>query len=301
MSDAVGMIGLGAMGSAMAANLRRAGFAVVGTDVDAAAAERFAAGGGQAVGSVAAVAAAAPVVITSLPSVAAFDDVAAELAAAAPTGVVVAETSTLPVAVKERGRELLADAGVTLLDCPLSGTGKQAIAGDVVVYASGDADAITRCVPVFGGFSRGLHRLGAFGNGSKMKFIANHLVTIHNVAAAEAFVLARKAGLDAQTVLEAVSDGAGTSRMLEVRWPMMITGRFDAGIAARVYRKDVDIIGSFAASLDVPVPLFSASAPFYAALVAQGYGDVDTAAVSAVLERLAGLEPSGHGLEQDDA
>lgn len=301
MSDAVGLIGLGAMGSAMAANLGRSGFAVVGTDVDAAAVQRFTAGGGRAVGSAAEVTTAAPVVITSLPSVAAFDDVVGELAAGAPTGAIIAETSTLPVAVKERGRDLLAAAGVTLLDCPLSGTGKQAITGDVVVYASGDDDAIDRCVPVFGGFARGHHRLGPFGNGSKMKFIANHLVTIHNVAAAEAFVLARKAGLDAQTVLEAVSDGAGTSRMLEVRWPMMITGRFDEGIAARVYRKDVDIIGAFAASLDVPVPLFSASTPFYAALLAQGYGDVDTAAISAVLERLAGLEPSGQGLEHDDA
>ncbi len=295
MGDVVGIVGLGAMGSAMGANLGRAGFTVLGYDVAPDRMELFAGAGGKAAGSVGEVATGAPVVITSLPSVGAFDAVMGELAQAGAADLVVAETSTLPLDVKQRGRALLEEAGVTLLDCPLSGTGKQAVTGDLVVYASGDPAGIARCVPVFQGFSRGHYELGEFGAGSKMKFIANHLVTIHNVAAAEAFVLARKAGLDVQTVLEAISDGAGTSRMLEVRWPMMITGRYDEGIRSRVYLKDVDIIGAFAAALDVPVPMFSASRPFYSAVVAQGYGDSDTAAIAAVLERLAGLQPTGSG------
>jgi 3-hydroxyisobutyrate dehydrogenase-like beta-hydroxyacid dehydrogenase len=216
-----------------------------------------------------------------------------ELAVTREPDLIVVETSTLPVEVKERGRAMLSGVGITMLDCPLSGTGLQAITGDVVVYASGDPDAIARCAPVFQGFARGHYELGEFGSGSKMKFIANHLVTIHNVAAAEAFVLSRAAGLDPQTVLEAVSDGAGTSRMLEVRWPMMITGEYDAGIKSSVYLKDVSVIGAFAASLGVPLPMFSAATPYYYAAVAQGHADHDTAAIAAVLQRLAGLDPSG--------
>lgn len=290
MSDTVGMIGLGSMGSAMAANLGRAGFDVIGHDVDDAQVQRFVAAGGRRAASATGVVRAAEIVVTSLPSASALDEVAAELAEAVGQGHVVIETSTLPLDVKQRNRTVLATAGATLLDCPLSGTGAQAVTGDVVVYASGDPDAIARCVEVFAGFARGHYELGEFGAGSKMKYIANHLVTIHNVAAAEAFTLARKAGLDPQMVLEAISDGAGTSRMLEVRWPSMITGDYSQGIKSRVYLKDVAIIGAFAAALDVPVPLFSASAPYYSAIVAQGYGDVDTAAVAEVLQRLAGLD-----------
>ena len=80
----------------------------------------------------------------------------------------------------------------------MSGTGAQAAVKDLVVYASGDAAAIARLEPAFLGFARKVYDLGAFGNGSKMKFVANHLVAIHNVAAAEAMVLAMKAGLDPQ-------------------------------------------------------------------------------------------------------
>jgi L-threonate 2-dehydrogenase len=290
MSETVGVIGLGSMGSAMAANLVKAGFTVVGHDIERDRVQTFTAAGGRAAGSNAAVAEAAELVITSLPSAAALAAVTDDLAEAAGAGHVVAETSTLPLDVKERARDALATTGATLLDCPLSGTGKQAITGDLVVYASGDADAIARCVPMFRGFARGHYELGAFGAGSKMKYIANHLVTIHNVAAAEAFTLARKAGLDPQVVLDAVSDGAGTSRMLEVRWPSMISRDYGEGIRSRVYLKDIAIIGAFAAALDVPVPMFSAAVPFYAALVAQGHGDEDTAAVAEVLQRLAGLD-----------
>jgi putative dehydrogenase len=292
MTQTVGVIGLGSMGSAMAANLGKAGFTVVGHDVDPAALERFTAGGGQRAASATGVARAATVVITSLPSAGALLDVAQELAEDAAGDVVVIETSTLPLDVKERGRALLAGAGITLLDCPLSGTGKQAITGDLIVYASGDEQAIARCVPVFESFSRGHYVLGEFGMGSKMKYIANHLVTIHNVAAAEAYVLARKAGMDPQVVFDAISNGAGTSRMLEVRWPMMQAGVYDEGIHSKVFLKDVAIIGAFAAGLDAPVPLFSASTPYYSAAVAQGYGEQDTAAVAAVLARLAGLDPA---------
>lgn len=289
----VGMIGLGAMGSAMSGNLLRAGFEVVGHDIDGDRVDALVSAGGVAASSAADVAARAPFVVTSLPSAAALDAVVVAIAAAGADDRVVIETSTLPIAVKQRNRDALAAAGVTLLDCPLSGTGAQALHKDVVVYASGPSEVVAACSGVFDGFARAHYDLGEFGAGSTMKFIANLLVAIHNVAAAEAFVLGTKAGLDPETLVRVIGDGAGTSRMFEVRAPTMVTGDYSTGITVDVFSKDVGIIAEFAGALQCPVPLFAASAQLYAAARAQGLGDQDTAAVCTVLERLAGAARDG--------
>jgi 3-hydroxyisobutyrate dehydrogenase-like beta-hydroxyacid dehydrogenase len=121
-----------------------------------------------------------------------------------------------------------------------------------------------------------------------MKFIANLLVAIHNVAAAEALVLGMKSGLDPAQVLKVISNGAGTSRMLEVRGPMMVKGDYsEATMKVAVWQKDMKIIGEYARSIDCPTPLFLASAPFYTAAMAMGRGDEDTGSVCAVLEEMA--------------
>lgn len=288
---AVGVIGLGQMGGAMAANLVDAGFEVHGRDIDpqrVAACERA---GARAAASPAEVAARAGVVITSLPSSAAFLEVLTGPGGIVPAGhaVTVVETSTLPLEVKIQGLQATEGTPVVLLDCPLSGTGAQALTRDLAVYASGDRDAISDCAPVFDGFARAHFDVGEFGNGSKMKYLANLLVTIHNLSAAEAMVLGRKAGLDPDQIVEVIGGGAGTSRMFDVRAPMMAARDYDgAGIQVRTFAKDVAIIGEFARSLDCPVPLFAASTAFYAAAAAQGLGEMDTAAVCEVLERMAG-------------
>src|SRR5207248_9207387 len=170
----------------------------------------------------------APIVITSLPSSAALLEVAADVASAKRPGQIVIETSTLPIEIKEQARKLLAVKDITLLDCPLSGTGAQAKVKDLAVYASGVRNAYRRCIPIFQAFARAHYFLGAFGAGSKMKFVANLLVAIHNVSTAEAMVLGRKAGLDPATMVKVLSDGAGSSRMLQVRGPMMVEGDYSA-------------------------------------------------------------------------
>jgi 3-hydroxyisobutyrate dehydrogenase-like beta-hydroxyacid dehydrogenase len=190
--------------------------------------------------------------------------------------------------VKAAARKRLAAAGVILLDCPLSGTGAQARVKDLVVFASGEATAYRKCVAIFEGFARKHFLIGAFGDGSRMKFIANHLVAIHNVAAAEAMVLGIKSGLDPALVLKVVSSGAGTSRMLEVRGPMMVKGDYSqATMKVAIWQKDMKIIGEHARSINCPTPLFLASAPFYTAAMAMGRGDEDTGSVCAVLEEMA--------------
>ncbi|MFH1490597.1 MAG: NAD-binding protein, partial [Pseudomonadota bacterium] len=131
---------------------------------------------------------------------------------------------------------------------------------------------------VFEGFSRAQYYVGEFGMGTKMKFVANLLVTIHNVAAAEAFVLGMKAGLDPEMIHKAVKDGGGTSRMFEVRGPLMVAGKYDEPtMKVDLHQKDIKIISAFAEKLQCPTPLLAASAQVYTSALAKGWAKQDTA------------------------
>jgi L-threonate 2-dehydrogenase len=289
----VGVIGIGIMGTSIARNLIAAGSSVAGFDIDESRLEALRQLGGEPLPSAAAVARACEILLTSLPSAEALDDTVAGprgLLAVARKGQVVAELSTLPIEVKERNRRALEAGGITLLDCPLSGTGAQAVTRDLAVFASGERAACDHAGPVFAQFARVSHYLGAFGNGSRMKFVANLLVAIHNVATAEAMVLGIKAGLDPETINKVIASGAGNSRVFELRAPLMAARRYEPpSMKIDVWQKDMAIIASFAADLGVVTPLFSASAPVYDAAIGLELGGKDTAAVCAVLERMAGL------------
>jgi 3-hydroxyisobutyrate dehydrogenase-like beta-hydroxyacid dehydrogenase len=229
-------------------------------------------------------------IITSLPSPRALHDtVKAIVAAKAPERVII-EASTFTLDDKLKAECALAKGGHVMLDCPVSGTGAQARTKDLIIYASGDPAAIRRVRPVFADIARATHDLGAFGNGSRMKYVANLLVAINNVAAAEAMVLGMKAGLDPQVVHDMVTAGAGNSRVFELRAPMMVKGRYDdATMKLSIWQKDMAVIGDFAKKLGCPVPLFAATKPVYSAALANGLGAQDTAAVCAVLEKKARL------------
>ena len=290
----IGIVGLGMMGGAMAHHLATAGFDVIGTDVVPAMRERLESSGGRTVDSPAEVVVAADVVFTSLPTVAALETVvsgAGGLVEAARAGTVVLETSTFPLEAKQRAREALAAAGIQLLDGALSGTGDQAWKKDIVVFVSGDDEASRRVVPAVEACSRAHYVLGEFGNASRMKYLANLLVTIHNVAAAEAITLGVKAGMDPAVVLEVLTAGAGTSRMLEIRGPAMVANRYDnPGIAAETFLKDIRIISDFARSQKCPVPLYELAGSVHFSAVAQGHGARDTSSVSDAVSRAAGLD-----------
>lgn len=297
----VGVIGLGTMGGAMARHLLAAGYHVTGRDVQPECVQRFVAAGGAEAPSAAAVASAADLVILSLPSAAAFAEVVSGpggLMEAARPGLAVMEMSTLPLEVKEQARAALAELGTVLLDCPVSGTGAQILSKDVAIYASGEKAALARAQPVLAAFSRVQIPVGEFGNGTKLKIVANLLVAVHNAAAAEALLIAERAGLDLPAALAALTSGAGTSRMLEVRGPLMISGDFGAAMRVKTFQKDLDIIGAFARQLGCPTPLFTAAAQLNVAALAQGHANEDTASVFAVLRRLAdggdGGTPAAH-------
>jgi len=287
----VGVIGLGTMGGAMSANLIDRGFEVTGFDIDQVACDKLAALGGWIAGSANDVLKAVPIVITSLPSPAAIVQVATDAGELGSVNPLVIETSTLTLEDKLKAFGLFENAGMALLDCPMSGTGAQAMVRDLVVFTSGDEEACDQCAEVFDAISRGRHYLGAFGNGSRMKFVANILVANHNVAAAEAMVLGMKSGLDAQVIYDVISNSAGSSRMFEIRGPMMVADDYDgATMKMDLFQKDLNIIREFAQNLEVEVPLFDAGVKIYDRGLAEGRDKQDTASVCGVLADMAGLK-----------
>jgi 3-hydroxyisobutyrate dehydrogenase-like beta-hydroxyacid dehydrogenase len=287
----VGAVGLGIMGGAFARNLAAAGWHVVGYDIDAGRRRALARAGVEIAPDVATLAGAVPTIITSLPKPAALATTVKAIVRARLPRRIIVEMSTFRIDDKLDAERALRNAGHVMLDCPVSGTGSQARVKDLVVYASGDSKAIRNLRPLFAGFSRAVHDLGKFGNGSRMKFVANLLVAINNVASAEAMVLGIKAGLDARTVFEMVKSGAANSRVFELRAPMMVNDRYDdATMKISVWQKDMAVIGEFARQLDCPTPMFDATVPVYAKAMRTGHAEHDTAAVCAVLEATAGVK-----------
>jgi 3-hydroxyisobutyrate dehydrogenase-like beta-hydroxyacid dehydrogenase len=287
----VGIIGIGIMGTAYAENLLAAGFTVSGWDVDVSRTDTLRDLGGRALDSVAAVAGVADVVITALPSTDALAQVvegAAGLAVGAREGLVVAEMSTFPLAAKQRARDFLEPFGISVIDAPVSGTGLQAAAAEVAIYASGDAAALARVRPVFDVLGKATFDLGVFGNGSKMKYVANLLVSVHNLATAEAFVLGMRAGLKPAQILDVISAGVGSSRIFEIRGPMMVENDYPAAAKLKMFIKDISVIGDFGRELGVPTPLLDASLAFYEDAVVAGLGELDAAALCRLLEDKAG-------------
>ena len=201
--DAVGVIGLGIMGGAFARNLAAAGWRVIGFDISKPRCREAARGRRGDRQGRRRVAAEAPTIITSLPKpqALAMTVQAHRRRRAAPRRVVI-EASTFALEDKHAAEKALRAAGHVALDCPVSGTGAQAKTKDLVIYASGDRQAIAKLQPMFADFSRQAHDLGEYGNGSNMKYVANLLVAIHNVASAEAMVLGIKAGLDPKKIFE---------------------------------------------------------------------------------------------------
>jgi len=284
----VGIIGLGIMGGSFAENLLAAGWRVVGYDIAPARRRSLRRAGIEIAADAVDVARKAKTIITSLPKPQALLATAAAIAKAGLPRRVVVEASTFTLEDKAKAQAVLGKAGHVLLDCPMSGTGAQAKMKDLVVYASGGAAEIRKLRPLFAGFTRAVYDVGEFGNGSRMKYVANHLVAIHNVASAEAMVLGMKAGLPPQLIFDLIKTGAGNSRIFELRAPMMVKDHYEPPtMKISVWQKDMDVIGSYARKIKVPTPMFDASSRIYEKALKSGLGAEDTAAVCAVLERMA--------------
>jgi len=284
----VGLIGLGIMGGAFAKNLVDAGWHVVGYDTNPARRREAVRAGVKLMNNAAEVAAAVPVILTSLPKPQALMDTVRKIAAAKLPRKLLVEMSTFTISDKEKAGHVLRKAGHLMLDTPVSGTGSQAKNRDLIFYASGNSRLIKRLRPLFEDFGRRVFDVGAFGNGSRMKYVANLLVAINNVATAEAMVLGMKSGLPPQMIYDLITPGAGNSRVFELRAPMMVKGKYNnVTMKMDVWDKDMQVIGGYARKIKVPTPMFNASKPVYLKARKSGYGAQDTAAVCAVLEKMA--------------
>src|SRR6266849_1755084 len=300
MDKTVGIIGLGIMGGTIAHNLIDRGWHVVGFDIIPARCAELAQANVTIAGDIAQLTRDAPIILTSLPTPKAVEDVAQAIANSGQLPRIVVKLSTLSLADKLRFQEILDQSGHIALDCPLSGTGAQAKLRDLVVYASGDSNAIAQCMNLFSDFAKQSADLGRFGNGSRMKYIANHLVAIHNVATAEAMILAQRAGLDPKIVVDMVGPGAGGSRMFQMRAPMMVEGVYEpATMKVATWQKDMAIIAEFADDVGCATPLFTLTQPVYAAALAMGLGDQDTAAVFEVLKKTIVTDPKSAGRDRE--
>ncbi|MGA8513218.1 MAG: NAD(P)-dependent oxidoreductase [Burkholderiaceae bacterium] len=295
---AIGMVGLGIMGGAMAQALIKQGYSVCGYDVTPATCKRLRTAGGQVMQSAAEVAQHCEVLIVSLSTSAALnatvDSIAASGKRAKGKALIVVETSTLPLLDKENAHASLQRLGIPVLDCPISGTAVRLKERAWTVYSSGDKKAFDRIAQIFRTFTDNLPYVGAFGNGTKMKFAANHLVAIYNVACAESVTLARKMGLNPQDMLDLFGSSAviGTG-VMRLRMPQMIARQYTPPtMKVEVWQKDMQVIGDMAKSVDCPLPLFSACAPIYSAAMAQGLDQQDTASVNEVLAGMAGIAPA---------
>ena len=290
----IGVIGLGIMGGAFAKNLAAAGWRVVGYDISAARRREAQRAGVTIAKNAADVAAQVPTILTSLPHPRALMETARKIVAAKLPRKVLVEMSTFAIADKEKAARILRKGGHVTLDTPVSGTGSQAAERDLVFYASGERRIIKRLRPMFEAFGRHVYDVGAFGNGSKMKYVANLLVAINNVASAEAMVLGMKAGLPPHLIYDLIKAGAGNSRVFELRAPMMVKGKYnDVTMKIDVWDKDMRVIGDYARKIKVPTPMFNASKPIYVKAQKSGLGAQDTAAVCAVLEKMAKVKRRG--------
>lgn len=287
VSGRVGIIGAGAMGMVFVERLLAKGFIVSVFDPSPNARERATTAGAVCLEDAAAVFARGGPVITCLFSSKAFASTVDAALAVAKSGTRVGpviETSTLHPQVKEEARVRLADVETVLLDCPVSGTSAQAQKGDLLVLASGDRAALATCEPIFTAIARTTIRAGEFGRGMQLKLLANHLVGLHTAAAAEVLALARKAGLDPEVAIEALSQGAGYSRMLEVRGPLMANHTYlPATGSLDVIIKDGALIKDLGKQVGCGLPLFDRAYTLYEAAQAAGMGEGDMAGLHSYL------------------
>ena len=206
-------------------------------------------------------------------------------------GLVLIDTCTMPVAIKEEGARIAADKGMTLIDGTVSGNRDMILAKTLTAYMSGDKAAYDANADVLSAFTRKHSFVGEFGNVSKIKFVINQLVCVLTAANAEAMAMGLKAGLKAEDIFDLVKDSAASSVLWEIRGPMMVSedytsSRGNFGMAS----KDGPVIGEFAQDMGYPAPLFQAALQLHHAAVGMGMYDIDTAALCRLYENMAGIE-----------
>ncbi|HEX9821992.1 MAG TPA: NAD(P)-dependent oxidoreductase [Methylomirabilota bacterium] len=284
----IGIVGVGLLGHAVASRLRDAGHAVVGYDIVPGRLDRLAALGGTPATSAADVARGSEAVCTLLPSLAAVEHAILGrdgIVAGARSGQTIFQMSTISPALTERLAQETAARGLAFLDCPISGTSGMVARGHGVIFVGGDRAAYERWRPLLESVLPGPVHIGAAGRAMLLKLVANLLVALNSASVAEALTMARRGGLDPRMVLDVLRTGAATSRMLEVRGPMMVSGEFPAQMKLDLFMKDLHLIQEAAGVVGARVPLTDVAERLYAAAQTAGHGGEDLAVVITELAR----------------
>jgi 3-hydroxyisobutyrate dehydrogenase-like beta-hydroxyacid dehydrogenase len=282
----VGVVGLGLLGHAVAARLRAAGHDVIGHDVVPQRVEGLVALGGRAGGSLDAVVAAADPVCVVLPSLDAVEQVIlgpAGIDARARRGQTVVQMSTISPALTERLARDCTARGLGFLDCPVSGTSGMVERGDGIIFVGGERALYERWRPMLESILPRAVFIGTAGQAMVLKLVANLLVALNSAAAAEALSMAERAGLDVRLALEVLTSSAASSRMLEVRGPMIAKREFPPQMKLDLFMKDLHLIQDAAAAVGAPLPLTDVAERLYAAARDAGHAGDDLAAVVTAL------------------
>jgi 3-hydroxyisobutyrate dehydrogenase-like beta-hydroxyacid dehydrogenase len=292
MTETIGFIGLGAMGSGMASNLLKAGYALLVNDRDPAKVRDLVARGARAAATPGDAARQSTHTVTMVETTAQTEEVIVGdqgVIAGAERGHVVAMMSTIDPIAARRIHDRLQQAGVAMLDAPVSGGSARAAAGELTVIAGGEAAVFASCRAMFAAMSAHQFHVGGIGQGLALKLVNNMLIQVNTVAIAEAFVMGAKAGLDPQVMYDVIRVSTGASFALEHRVPRMIAGDFRPGGTVDISFKDQELETAFAKALGVPVLLANISQQVYQMARAAGLSKQDGASVVRVYEQMAGV------------
>ncbi len=282
----VGVIGLGVMGTPMAHNLLKGGHEVTVFARRAEAMAPLAAAGARASASPAEAAAVCDVIITMVLDTRAVESVVlgpGGIIEGARAGAIVVDHSTIEPAGARKVASTLQSRGIEMLDAPVSGGAAVAEAGTLSIMVGGNEAALDRVRPILACYGTTIAHIGPSGAGQVAK-ACNQICTIVNtLGAAEAMLLAERAGVDPGKVKDVLMTGFGASRMLDVQAPKMIARNFEAKVESRLHHKDIQIVLDMARALGLDLPGSAAAARVIAALQARGGATRDTAAVFEVL------------------
>lgn len=292
MAKNVGIIGLGSIGLPLAVNMMGKGLDVHGYRRSAM--TEFAAAGGAPAASPKAMAESCDVIVTVLPDLAAVEEAIAGpngILASGRNGVTIIDLSTLPMSGKEALAQKVSAAGCTLMDCPISGVPQMIRDRAGILFVSGPKETFEQHKDVFDGLTDKVFYLGKFGDGTKMKFIANTLVSIHILAAAEALALGVKAGLDRDLMVKVLTPSAAGSLQFQVRAPLMMQKKYEPVLAATsILSHDVPMFRQFADELGCAVPLLRVAEDYYHRALDTEWAEKDVASIIELVAQANGMK-----------
>jgi len=286
MTETVGILGLGNIGGMAGRLLLAEGYEVYA--VDRPSTQWFPEVGGSLVANAKELAAVSELVIVALASEASMDDAylgPGGLGEGGRSGLVVADMGTFALEHKERIKAALDPTGAVMLDMPISGTPAAMETGRAVIMMSGEESACAEVRAAIELLAPKCPYVGAFGTGTKLKFVLNCLLADHAMAAAEALLMGVRSGLSAQQIIDVVLPSVATSAQFELRAPLMAARKWRPATApARLVPKDLHYIVNHARQLGVPTPIAETARAYFDKLGEMGRLDDELAAVFEALE-----------------